>query len=94
MISSQSSSILGMLFVADLGQKRKKKKGKSQNEEPPCQVVLLHHGSLREVQWCGILRGQSDLARELLVLFNPLLSHKVVTYKAGLGRMQTEGHYP
>ena len=40
MISSQSSSILGMLFVADLGQNRKKKKkGKSQNEQPPCQVI-------------------------------------------------------
>lgn len=54
----------------------------------------MAHSVLREVQWCGILRDQSDLARELLVLFNPLLSHKIVTYKAGLGRMQTEGHYP
>lgn len=60
---------------------------------PSHSCYSMANSSVREVQQCGILRGQSDLARELLVLFNPLLSHKVVTYKAGLGRMQTEGHY-
>ena len=86
-----------MLFVADLGQKRKKKKKKEKvrmNLHAKLFSYTMANSSLREVQQCGILRGQSDLARELLVLFNPLLSHKVVTYKAGLGRMQTEGHYP
>ena len=84
-----------MLFVADLGQKRKKKeKVRMNNLHAKLFSYTMAHSVLWEVQWCGILRDQSDLARELFVLFNPLLSHKIVTYKAGLGRMQTEGHYP
>lgn len=84
-----------MLFVADLGQKRKKKeKVRMNNLHAKLFSYTMTNSVLWEVQWCGILRAQSDLSRELLVLFNPLLSHKIVTYKAGLGRMQTEGHYP